>query len=220
MHLLVEFVSRTTFRQFNCEFLIFNFRLKLLPFLRENTLEAGLDEAGRGCLAGPVFAAAVILPPDFDNDMLNDSKQLSEKKRIQLRELIEKQALAWAVALATPAEIDRINIANASYLAMNRAVEQLKLQPEWLLVDGKYFKKSHTIPHQCIIKGDGKFAPIAAASILAKTYRDDYMKALATQYPHYAWDINKGYPTAVHRAALNEFGASIEHRQSFRLIYE
>jgi ribonuclease HII len=192
--------------------------MKLLSYFDAQFIEAGLDEAGRGCLAGPVFAAAVILPKDFDNDMLTDSKLLSEKKREYLRELIENEALAWAVASCDAREIDEHNIANASYIAMNRAVAKLNIKAELLIVDGKYFKTTDTIPFKCIIKGDSKYAPIAAASILAKTYRDAYMKKLTPQYAHYFWEINKGYPTKKHRAAIAEFGACEEHRQSFRLL--
>lgn len=192
--------------------------MKLLSYFDAQLIEAGLDEAGRGCLAGPVFAAAVILPKNFDNDMLTDSKLLSEKKRDYLRELIENEALAWAVASCDAREIDEHNIANASYIAMNRAVAKLNIKAELLIVDGKYFKTTDTIPFKCIIKGDSKYAPIAAASILAKTYRDAYMKKLTPQYPHYFWEINKGYPTKKHRAAIAEFGACAQHRQSFRLL--
>ncbi len=192
--------------------------MKLLSYFDAQFIEAGLDEAGRGCLAGPVFAAAVILPKDFDNDMLTDSKLLSERKRDYLRELIENEALTWAVASCDAREIDEHNIANASYIAMNRAVAKLNIKPESLIVDGKYFKTTDTIPFKCIIKGDSKYAPIAAASILAKTYRDQYMKNLTPQYPHYFWEINKGYPTKKHRAAIEKFGACEQHRQSFRLL--
>jgi ribonuclease HII len=192
--------------------------MKLLSYFDAQLIEAGLDEAGRGCLAGPVFAAAVILPKNFNNDMLTDSKLLSEKNREYLRELIENEALAWAVASCDAREIDEHNIANASYIAMNRAVAKLNFKPEFLIVDGKYFKTTDTIPFKCIIKGDSKYAPIAAASILAKTYRDAYMKNLTPQYAHYFWEINKGYPTKKHRAAIAEFGACEEHRQSFRLL--
>ena len=192
--------------------------MTLLPYFEGEHIEAGLDEAGRGCLAGPVFAAAVVLPKDFDNDLLNDSKLLTEKKRDYLREVIENQALAWAVASCDAQEIDEHNIANASYIAMNRAVAKLKIKPEFLIVDGKYFKTTDTIPFKCIIKGDSKYAAIAAASILAKTYRDEFMKNLTPQYPHYFWEINKGYPTKKHRAAIAEFGACEQHRQSFKLL--
>lgn len=193
--------------------------MKLLPYFDPEQIEAGLDEVGRGCLAGPVFAAAVILPKDFDNDILTDSKLVSEKNRNKLREIIENQALAWAVASATPLEIDAHNIANASYIAMHRALKMLKIKPEFLIVDGKYFKPfDDKTPFKCIIKGDSKYAPIAAASILAKTYRDEYMKNLAPQYPHYFWAINKGYPTKQHRAGIEKYGDCEHHRQSFRLL--
>jgi ribonuclease HII len=193
--------------------------MKLLPYFDAERIEAGLDEVGRGCLAGPVFAAAVILPKDFDNDMLTDSKLVSEKNRNALREVIENQAFAWAVASADAREIDEHNIANASYIAMHRALEMLQIQAELLLVDGKFFKPfDNKTPFKCIIKGDSKYAPIAAASILAKTYRDDYMKKLAPQYPHYFWDINKGYPTKQHREGIAKYGDSEHHRQSFRLL--
>ncbi len=192
--------------------------MTLLPYFESGRIEAGLDEAGRGCLAGPVFAAAVILPKDFENELLNDSKLLTEKNRDYLREIIENQALAWAVASCDAREIDEHNIANASYIAMNRAVAKLNIKPEFLIVDGKYFKTTDTIPFKPIIKGDSKYAAIAAASILAKTHRDAYMKNLTPQYPHYFWEINKGYPTKKHRAAIEKFGACEEHRKSFRLL--
>jgi ribonuclease HII len=194
--------------------------MTLLPFDDSKLIEAGCDEAGRGCLAGPVFAAAVILPKDFDNDILNDSKLLSLKKRELLRELIEKEALSWGIAMADNLEIDVHNIANASYIAMNRAVEKLSQKPEILLIDGKYFKTQGKIPYKCIIKGDSKYASIAAASILAKTYRDDYMHALTPQYPEYDWGINKGYPTVKHRKAIFSFGITPHHRMTFRLLPE
>ena len=192
--------------------------MKLFPFLDPQLIEAGCDEAGRGCLAGPVFAAAVILPKYFENDVLNDSKLLTEKKRFELRQIIENQALAWGVGVCTAQEIDVHNIANASYIAMNRAVEMMKIKPEQLLIDGKYFKTKSGIPYKCVIKGDSKFASIAAASILAKTYRDDYMHELAPQYEAYFWAINKGYPTKKHRDAIRQFGATPHHRMSFRLL--
>ncbi|MDR3260726.1 MAG: ribonuclease HII, partial [Tannerella sp.] len=169
--------------------------MSLLPYLEANRIEAGCDEAGRGCLAGAVFAAAVIFPPDFRNDELNDSKLLSEKKRQALRPLIEREAVAWAVGMATPEEIDRINILKASFLAMHRAIEQLKVTPEHLLIDGNRFTPYREIPHTTIVKGDGKYLSIAAASVLAKTCRDDYMNRLAEKYPVYDWTANKGYPT-------------------------
>ena len=183
-----------------------------------NKVEAGCDEAGRGCLAGSVFAAAVILPPDYENELLNDSKQLSEKKRYLLRSMIEKDALAWAVGVVTAAEIDKINILNASILAMHRALDALSLRPEAIIVDGNRFKPYHDVPHTTIVKGDGKYLSIAAASILAKTYRDDYMKAIAEEFPQYDWQSNKGYPTKKHRAAIKEYGISPYHRKSFPLL--
>ncbi|MGP1552987.1 MAG: ribonuclease HII [Prevotella intermedia] len=183
-----------------------------------NKVEAGCDEAGRGCLAGSVFAAAVILPPDYENELLNDSKQLSEKKRYLLRSMIEKDALAWAVGVVTAAEIDKINILNASFLAMHRALDALSVRPEAIIVDGNRFKPYHDVPHTTIVKGDGKYLSIAAASILAKTYRDDYMKAIAEEFPQYDWQSNKGYPTKKHRAAIKEYGISPYHRKSFTLL--
>ncbi|MCU6768552.1 ribonuclease HII [Barnesiella propionica] len=190
----------------------------LLPYLEKNRIEAGCDEAGRGCLAGAVFASAVILPPDFRNELLNDSKQLSEKQRYRLRPVIEKEAVAWAIGIVTPEEIDKINILNASFLAMHRAVEQLAPEPEHLLIDGNRFKPYPGIKHTCVIKGDGKYLSIAAASVLAKTYRDDYMQELHKQFPQYRWDRNKGYPTKAHRTAIQETGASPYHRMTFQLL--
>ncbi len=190
----------------------------LLPFLNEGILEAGCDEAGRGCLAGPVYAAAVILPPDFSNELLNDSKQLSEKKRYQLRPIIEKEAIAWGVGVVSEKEIDEINILNASFLAMHRAIDALKVRPEALLIDGNRFKKYNDLPHTCIVKGDGKMMSIAAASILAKTYRDDFMNQIHEKYPYYGWRSNKGYPTVAHRKAIEEHGASEYHRMTFTLL--
>lgn len=190
----------------------------LLPYLQENRIEAGCDEAGRGCLAGAVYAAAVILPPDFKNEMLNDSKQLTEKQRYALRSVIEESALAWAVGIVSPEEIDQINILNASFLAMHRAIDQLKIRPEHLLIDGNRFNPYPDIPHTTIVKGDGKYLSIAAASILAKTYRDDYMNQLHREYPVYDWDHNKGYPTKKHRAAIAEHGISPYHRKSYNLL--
>lgn len=190
----------------------------LLPYLEPGRLEAGCDEAGRGCLAGPVFAAAVILPEGYSNDLLNDSKQLSEKRRDSLRPVIERDALAWAVGIVTAEEIDRINILNASFLAMHRAIDALKVRPEFLLIDGNRFKPYSGISHECIVKGDGKMMSIAAASILAKTHRDEYMKRIHEEYPQYAWNINKGYPTKAHRAAIAQYGTTPHHRLSFRLI--
>lgn len=190
----------------------------LLSYLQENRIEAGCDEAGRGCLAGAVYAAAVILPPDFKNEMLNDSKQLTEKQRYALRSVIEESALAWAVGIVSPEEIDQINILNASFLAMHRAIDQLKIRPEHLLIDGNRFNPYPNIPHTTIVKGDGKYLSIAAASILAKTYRDDYMNQLHREYPVYDWDHNKGYPTKKHRAAIAEHGISPYHRKSYNLL--
>lgn len=192
----------------------------LQPYLHKNLLECGLDEAGRGCLAGPVFAAAVILPPDFNNELLNDSKQLSEAKRYQLRPIIEWQAIAWGVGMVMPDEIDKINILNASFLAMHRALEQLKVQPQHLLVDGNRFKTTLTIPYTCVVKGDATYQSIAAASILAKTYRDDYMNNLDTQFPQYQWAVNKGYPTKVHREAIQQFGITPHHRLTYGGVKE
>jgi ribonuclease HII len=192
----------------------------LKSFLREGVVEAGCDEAGRGCLAGPVFAAAVILSPDFQHPLLNDSKKMTEAQRMQARQIIEHQALAWAVASVSPAEIDRINILNASFLAMHRALDQLTTRPAALLIDGNRFKPYRDIPFDCIIKGDGQFLSIAAASILAKTYRDDYMMQIGRDYPQYDWAKNKGYPTVAHRRAIHTHGASPHHRRSFRLLPE
>lgn len=190
----------------------------LLPFLESGRIEAGCDEAGRGCLAGPVFAAAVILPQDFSNDLLNDSKQLTEKQRYLLRPIIEKEALAWAVAVVSAEEIDKINILAASFLAMHRAVDDLKIRPEHLLIDGNRFKPYGNVPFTTIVKGDGKMASIAAASILAKTYRDDFMNKIAVEYPQYDWLSNKGYPTVKHRNAIKEYGITPYHRKSFNLL--
>ena len=184
----------------------------------EGKIEAGCDEAGRGCLAGSVYAAAVILPEGYQNELLNDSKQLSEKKRYQLREIIERDAVAWAVGIVTPEEIDQINILNASILAMHRALDQLKVRPEAIIVDGNRFKPYKKLPHTTIVKGDGKYLAIAAASILAKTYRDDYMNQLAEEYPQYDWLSNKGYPTKKHREAIKQFGITPYHRKSYNLL--
>ena len=181
-------------------------------------IEAGCDEAGRGCLAGSVYAAAVILPEDYQNELLNDSKQLTEKKRYQLREIIERDAVAWAVGIVTPEEIDKINILNASILAMHRALDQLMVRPETIIVDGNRFKPYQELPHTTIVKGDGKYLSIAAASILAKTYRDDYMNQLAEEYPQYDWRSNKGYPTKKHREAIKQFGITPYHRKSYNLL--
>ncbi len=181
-------------------------------------MEAGCDEAGRGCLAGPVFAGAVILPPDFVSEALNDSKQLTEKQRYLLRGIIEKEALTYAVGMVSPEEIDEINILNASFLAMHRAIDQLQIIPEHLLIDGNRFKKYKEIPHTCVVKGDGKYLSIAAASVLAKTYRDDYMLRLHAEFNVYGWDKNKGYPTVTHREGIKEYGVSPYHRKSFTLL--
>jgi ribonuclease HII len=193
----------------------------------KDKIEAGCDEAGRGCLAGSVYAAAVILPEDYHNELLNDSKQLTEKKRYQLREIIEHDAIAWAVGIVTPEEIDKINILNASILAMHRALDQLKVRPEAIIVDGNRFKPYFTtqgdsprvqLPHTTIVKGDGKYLSIAAASILAKTYRDDYMNRLAEEYPQYDWISNKGYPTKKHREAIRQYGITPYHRKTFNML--
>ena len=183
----------------------------------EGLVEAGCDEAGRGCLAGSVFAAAVILPPDYENELLNDSKKLTDRKRKQLREIIEHDAVDWAVGIVEPGEIDEINILNASILAMHRALDQLKVRPEAMIVDGNRFKPYRDLPYTTIVKGDAKYQSIAAASILAKTCRDDYMDRLAEQYPMYDWLSNKGYPTPRHREALRRYGPSPFHRRSFHL---
>ncbi len=190
----------------------------LKQYLEKGRVEAGCDEAGRGCLAGPVVAAAVILPPDFSNDLLNDSKQLTAKQRASLRTIIEAEAAAWAVAFISPEEIDRINILQASIMAMHKAVEKLAIKPQYLLVDGNRFKPYPGIPHQCIVKGDAKMMSIAAASILAKTHRDEYMETIAKEFPAYGWDRNKGYPTRDHRAAIAAQGTTPYHRMSFRLL--
>jgi ribonuclease HII len=200
----------------------------------EGLVEAGCDEAGRGCLAGAVYAAAVILPPDYENALLNDSKQLTERRRYQLRTEIERDAVAWAVGIVTPEEIDKINILNASILAMHRALDQLSVRPQAIIVDGNRFKPYHPVvggiaadtlqrsatalPHTTIVKGDGKYLSIAAASILAKTYRDDYMNRLAEEYPQYDWRSNKGYPTKKHREAIKAYGTTPYHRQTFNLL--
>ena len=190
----------------------------------EGKVEAGCDEAGRGCLAGSVYAAAVILPDNYQNELLNDSKQLTEKRRYQLREIIQRDAIAWAVGIVTPEEIDKINILNASILAMHRALDQLKVRPEAVIVDGNRFKPykdpadGKALPSTTIIKGDGKYLSIAAASILAKTYRDDYMNQLAEEYPQYDWLSNKGYPTKKHRDAIRQYGITPYHRKSYNLL--
>lgn len=190
----------------------------LLSHYYEGLVEAGCDEAGRGCLAGSVYAAAVILPPDYQNELLNDSKKLSAKKRYTLRAEIERDAVAWAVGVVTPEEIDKINILNASFLAMHRALDQLKVRPEAVIVDGNRFKPYQELPFTTIVKGDGKYLSIAAASILAKTYRDDYMQALAKEYLQYDWQSNMGYPTKKHRKAISEHGVTPYHRKSFNLL--
>lgn len=192
----------------------------LLSFYKENTIEAGCDEAGRGCLAGPVFAAAVILPPDFKNLLLNDSKKLTDKQRYALRPIIEKEAVAWAVEAVTSQKIDEVNILNASFLAMNKAIHRLTTVPEHLLIDGNRFRPDTAIPFTCMVKGDGRFYSIAAASVLAKTYRDDFMIKLHDEYPYYDWNRNKGYPTKVHRDKIKAHGITKYHRRSFRLLDE
>lgn len=189
----------------------------LKKFLHKGVIEAGCDEAGRGCLAGPVFAAAVILPPDYKNKLLDDSKKLTEKAREKLRPIIETEAIAWAVASCDNHEIDKINILNASILAMHRAVEQLQKKPEFLLIDGNRFKPYKDIPFETIVKGDGKFMSIAAASVLAKTYRDEFMQKIHAEHPEFDWQKNKGYPTAHHRNLLIEHGPTPYHRRSFQL---
>lgn len=192
----------------------------LARYLHKNLLEAGLDEAGRGCYAGPVFAASVILPKDFYHPLLNDSKQLNEKQRNLLRPIIEKESIAFAVASVDNETIDKINILQASFTAMHLCIDQLKNKPGFLLIDGNRFKPYQNIPHQCIIKGDGKYASIAAASILAKTYRDEFMQKIHLAFPQYGWDKNKGYGTAVHRKAIDNFGLCSHHRKSFNILPE
>jgi len=192
----------------------------LKKYYRRDALEAGCDEAGRGCLAGPVVAAAVVLPPRFNHPLLNDSKKLSEKQRALLRPIIEAEALAWAVGVVSVAEIDEINILNASFLAMHRAIEQLRITPELLLIDGNRFKAYSSVEHVCIIKGDSLFRSIAAASILAKTYRDELMEELHTQHSAYGWSSNKGYPTRDHRSAIAKYGPCEHHRMTFTLLPE
>ena len=192
----------------------------LKPYRTKGVIEAGCDEAGRGCLAGDVYAAAVILPPDFENGLLNDSKQLTEAQRYKLREVIEREAVAWAIGIVTAAEIDKINILRASILAMHRAVDRLKERPEHLLIDGNKFNPYPGITHNTVVKGDATYMSIAAASILAKTYRDDYMLRIAQEYPMYDWQNNKGYPTAKHRAAIREYGTTPHHRMTFNLLGE
>lgn len=192
----------------------------LLSYFKEGVIEAGCDEAGRGCLAGPVFGAAVILAPDFNHKVLNDSKQLSEKRRYEIREYIQENAIEWAVGICTPEEIDQHNILNASIISMQKALAQLKNVPEHIIIDGNRFKPFQDIPYTTVIKGDGKYFSIAAASVLAKTYRDDFMLEIAEKYPEYQWKKNKGYPTKDHRAAIKEFGITEHHRKSFRLLDE
>ncbi|WP_299522280.1 ribonuclease HII [uncultured Lutibacter sp.] len=192
----------------------------LKKYYLENTIEAGTDEAGRGCLCGPVVAAAVILPINFEHPLLNDSKQLSEKKRLELRPIIEKNALSFGVSYIFEAKIDEINILQASILAMHKAIEKLKIKPEHIIVDGNKFKLYKNIPHTTIVKGDAKFMSIAAASVLAKTYRDDFMLKLDAEFPHYFWRNNKGYPTKQHRDAIRKFGITSYHRKTFKLLPE
>ena len=190
----------------------------LLSSFTQDKIEAGCDEAGRGCLAGPVVAAAVILPLDYRHEELNDSKQLPKKRREKIRKDIEKEALHWAVAFVDNHEIDNINILNASYLAMQRAIDQLRQRPELLLIDGNRYKPHNDIPFECIIKGDGKYLSIAAASVLAKTYRDEYMEKIGKDFPEYGWHTNVGYPTNFHREAIRAFGVTPFHRKSFQLL--
>ncbi len=194
----------------------------LLPYYKQGLVEAGCDEAGRGCLAGSVYAAAVILPPDYHNDLLNDSKQLTAKQRYRLREEIERDAVAWAVGIVTAQEIDEMNILRASITAMHRAIDGLKVRPQHLIIDGNRFmpyrQDGVVVPHTTVVKGDGKYLSIAAASILAKTYRDDYMKELHQQYPYYGWDHNAGYPTKEHRRGIEEHGTTPYHRMTFNLL--
>ena len=190
----------------------------LLPHYFEGKIEAGCDEAGRGCLAGSVYAAAVILPKGYDNPLLNDSKQLTEKRRYALRDTIAHDAVAWAIGIVTPEEIDKINILNASFLAMHRALDQLTVRPEAIIVDGNRFTPYHDVPYATIVKGDGKYQAIAAASILAKTFRDDYMDRLAIEYPYYDWQKNKGYPTRAHREGIRLHGITPYHRKSYNLL--
>ncbi len=194
----------------------------LLPYLEAGRYEAGCDEAGRGCLSGPVFAAAVILPSDFFHPWLNDSKKLTEKRREQLRPILETEAIAWSVAEVSPEEIDAINILQASFTAMHRAIDGLRIRPDHLLIDGNrfrpYLREGCQIPHSCHVHGDARFASIAAASVLAKTYRDERMRALASEYPAYHWDVNKGYPTKDHRQAIAQYGPTPHHRLSFKLL--
>lgn len=190
----------------------------LAPYYYKDKIEAGCDEAGRGCLAGSVYAAAVILPKDYHNDLLNDSKQLTARQRYQLREMIERDAIAWAVGVVTAQEIDQMNILRASITAMHRAIDQLAVRPEALIIDGNRFYPYHDLPYTTIVKGDGKYLSIAAASILAKTYRDDYMRELHKEYPYYGWDHNAGYPTKEHRQGIAEHGLSPYHRLTFNQL--
>ncbi len=190
----------------------------LKSYYHKGVIEAGCDEAGRGCLAGSVYAAAVILPQDYENPLLNDSKKLTEKQRYALREVVIRDAVAWAVGVVTPEEIDSINILNASFLAMHRALDQLAVRPQAIIVDGNRFKPYCGLPYSTIVKGDGKYLSIAAASILAKTFRDDYMNNLAKEYPYYGWAKNKGYPTREHREAIRQHGISPYHRKSYNLL--
>lgn len=190
----------------------------LLPYYKEGVIEAGCDEAGRGCLAGSVYAAAVILPPDYHNDLLNDSKQLSAKQRYLLRDEIERDAVAWSLGIVTAQEIDKLNILRASITAMHRAIDGLKVRPEHLIIDGNKFIPYPKVPHATIVKGDGKYLSIAAASILAKTYRDDYMKKLHEEHPFYGWNHNAGYPTKEHRQGIEKYGVTPYHRMSFNLL--
>jgi ribonuclease HII len=184
----------------------------------DGKIEAGCDEAGRGCLAGSVYAAAVILPEGYENPLLNDSKQLTEKRRYELRDIIQRDARCWAIGIVAPEEIDKINILNASILAMHRALDQLTVRPEAIIIDGNRFKPYRNLPHTTIVKGDAKYMAIAAASILAKTYRDDYMNLLAEDYPDYDWQNNKGYPTKKHREAIRRLGTTPYHRMSYNLL--
>lgn len=190
----------------------------LLPFLKKNTIEAGCDEAGRGCLCGPVVAAAVILPADFKHELLNDSKKLTDKQRYALREVIEKEAISYGVSYVNEEKIDELNILWASIFGMHEALDKLKTRPEHIIIDGNKFKPYNDIPYETVVKGDGKYLSIAAASILAKTYRDDYMLRLHEEFPQYGWDSNKGYPTKKHRNAIKETGITIHHRKSFNLL--
>jgi ribonuclease HII len=192
--------------------------MTLLPFLEADRIEAGCDEVGRGCLAGPVVAASVILPPDYHNPWINDSKKLGKTQREDLIEEIKNKAMAWAIAEASVEEIDQINILNASFLAMKRAIVQLNVQPDHLLIDGNRWRSDLDYTFTCVIKGDGKVASIAAASILAKVYRDELMEKLAIDFPHYAWEKNAGYPTQAHRKGIARFGSSVWHRKSFQLL--